>query len=66
MPAFYEVREPEITFELPWYVYNLPSGDDILATCGAKNYAITVTSAYTNTTKIDVAIVRVLSTTLVL
>ena len=38
MPAFYEVRGDKITFDLPWYEYSLPSGDNIFTTCGAKNY----------------------------
>ena len=40
--AGYEVRDPQVDFNLPYFAGTLPSGDSLLDTCGEMVYTITL------------------------
>ncbi len=44
MAAGYEVRDPELTFNLPYFTPELESGDNITEMCGPLKYTVMISS----------------------
>ena len=45
MVAGYEIRDPLLTFNLPYFVPSLKSGDPITTMCGPLLYTVSVSSS---------------------
>ena len=45
MDAGYEIRKPKTTFNLPYFIPTLKSGDSIISMCGPLLYTVTVSSS---------------------